>query len=36
MNTEFEQELNSLREYGLKTNPLRLEYEQKVRGPVGA
>jgi len=31
MNTEFEQELNSLREYGLKTNPLRLEYEEKVR-----
>jgi len=31
MSTEFEQELNALREHGLKSNPLRLEYEQKVR-----
>ena len=31
MSTEFEQELDALREHGLKSNPLRLEYEQKVR-----
>lgn len=30
MEREFEQELNALREHGLKTNPLRLEYELKV------
>ena len=31
MSTEIEQELNALRKYGLKSNPLRLEYERKVR-----
>jgi len=31
MNTEFERELALLREQGLKSNPLRLEYERKVR-----
>lgn len=31
MNTEFEKELEALREHGLKSNPLRLEYERKVR-----
>ena len=31
MNTEFEKELKYLRENGLKSNPLRLEYERKVR-----
>jgi len=31
MSTEIEQELDALRKYGLKSNPLRLEYEQKVR-----
>ena len=31
MDREFEQELASLRKHGLKSNPLRLEYEQKVR-----
>ena len=28
---EFEKELDALREHGLKANPLRLEYERKVR-----
>ena len=32
MDKEFEQELSVLRRYGLKTNPLRLEYEREVRG----
>ena len=31
MNTEFEKELEVLRNQGLKSNPLRLEYERKVR-----
>lgn len=31
MNTEFERELELLQKHGLKTNPLRQEYEQKVR-----
>lgn len=31
MKEQFARELKELRENGLKTNPLRLEYEQKVR-----
>ena len=31
MSTEIEKELELLQKYGLKTNPLRVEYEQKVR-----
>jgi len=31
MKDEFEKELAELKANGLKTNPLRLEYEQKVR-----
>ena len=31
MKNEFEKELNLLKTEGLKTNPLRLEYEEKVR-----
>lgn len=31
MNEEFEKELKLLQEEGLKNNPLRQEYEQKVR-----
>ena len=31
MGIEFEKELDALREHGLKSNPLRLEYERKVR-----
>ena len=31
MNREFQRELQALRAYGLKSNPLRLEYERKVR-----
>ena len=30
MSTEIEKELELLQKYGLKTNPLRVEYEQKV------
>ena len=29
--TEFEKELDLIRKMGLKTNPVRLEYEKKVR-----
>ena len=29
--TEFAKELDLIRKMGLKTNPVRLEYEQKVR-----
>ena len=32
MNSEFEKELHLLLNDGLKTNPLRIEYEEKVRG----
>lgn len=31
MNSEFEKELHQLLNDGLKTNPLRIEYEEKVR-----
>lgn len=31
MKNEFEKEYDELLKYGLKTNPLRLQYEQKVR-----
>ena len=31
MSTEIKKELELLQKYGLKTNPLRVEYEQKVR-----
>ena len=31
VSTEFEKELDALRKHGLKSNPLRLEYERKVR-----
>ena len=31
MSTEIERELEVLQKYGLKSNPLRVEYERKVR-----
>ncbi len=32
METEFQRELALLQQDGLKTNPMRLAYEEKVRG----
>ena len=32
MDSEFQRELALLQQNGLKTNPMRLAYEEKVRG----
>lgn len=35
MDSEFQRELALLQQDGLKTNPMRLAYEEKVRGLQG-